>query len=118
MGISRKRGKNVPARAPQTGMALLALLCPLYAAWAGPGAGTQQGHSGVPAGCTWPAGQRDPSTLWPFSMRAMFPVGFLLPPISGWGGNTTQPHSARVSLCPASSSVPALQLTAESCNLH
>lgn len=90
-----------------------------------------QGHSGVPAvsplpavlvGCTWPAGCNDPSALHrgqvSGSMGARFPVGFLLPPVSGQAGNISQPRSAPVSLCPAGSSIPALGHAAESSDLH
>lgn len=35
------------------------------------------------------------------SMGTRFPVGFLLPPVSGRGGNISQPRSAPASLCPA-----------------
>lgn len=35
------------------------------------------------------------------SMGTRFPVGFLLSPVSGRGGNISQPRSALASLCPA-----------------
>lgn len=77
MGTGWKRGKSIPARAFQTGMALLGLL---YLLWEPPfcppqGKGRGLGHSRVPAvppslpavpvGCTWLVGQQGWGAPWP-----------------------------------------------------
>lgn len=76
----------------------------------------------LPVGCTWPAGWHGWSTPYhgqvSGSMGARFPVGFLLLPVSGQGGNISWPCSALASFCPAGGSIPAPERATESSDLR